>query len=98
MIVKLRREARFDLFEASRFYDRQSAGLGDYFLKCIFEDLERLEAYAGIHERCGNYLRILSNRFPYMICYHIVDETLHIVAILDCRQSHDTIRKRLNDQ
>ena len=39
MIVKLRREARLDLFEASRFYDRQGAGLGDYFLKCIFEDL-----------------------------------------------------------
>ena len=59
MFVKLRREARLDLFEASRFYDRQNDGLGDYFLKCIFEDLERLEAYVGIHERCGNYLRIL---------------------------------------
>ena len=60
MIVKLLHEARLDLFQASRFYDRQSNGLGDYFLKCIFEDLERLEAYAHIHERCGNYLRILS--------------------------------------
>ena len=98
MIVNLGLEARLDLFEASRFYDRQSAGLGDYFLNCVLEDLERLEGYAGIHERCGNYLRILSNRFPYMICYHIVDETVHIVAILNCRQSNDTIRKRLNDQ
>lgn len=46
MVVKLLRESRLDLFEASKFYDRQSHGLGDYFLKCIFEDLERLKAYA----------------------------------------------------
>jgi hypothetical protein len=98
MIVKLLREARIDLFEASRFYDRQSDGLGDYFVKCIFEDLERLETFAGIHESRGNYLRILSKRFPYMICYRIVVDTIHIVAILDCRQSPDAIEKRLNDQ
>ncbi len=98
MIVKLLREARLDLFEASRFYDRQSDGLGDYFLKCIFEDLERLESFAGIHERRGKYLRILSKRFPYMICYNIVNETIEVVAILDCRQSPDAIVNRLNDE
>lgn len=91
MVVKLLREARLDLFKASKFYDRQSDGLGDYFLKCIFEDLGRLEAFAGIHERQGSYLRILSKRFPFMICYHIVDEMIHVVAILDCRQSPDVI-------
>lgn len=97
MIVKLLREARLDLLAASTFYDRQRNGLGDYFLKCIFEDLERLESLAGIHERRGSYLRILSKRFPYMICYHIADEMIQVVAILDCRQSPDSIDRRLSD-
>jgi hypothetical protein len=97
MVVKLLREARLDLFAAARFYDQQSNGVGDYFLKCIFEDLDRLETLAGIHERRGSYFRILSKRFPYMICYHMVDEVIHVVAILDCRQSPSSIDRRLND-
>ncbi len=35
-------------FESPAWHDS-----GDYFVKCIFEDLERLEMFAGIHERRG---------------------------------------------
>ncbi len=59
MIVRLLLEARLDIFEASRFYDRQKDGFGDYFVSCIFQDIERLERFAGIHEKRGNYCRLI---------------------------------------
>ena len=43
MKVKLRPEARLDIFQASRFYDRQSDGWGDKFVESIYDDLERME-------------------------------------------------------
>lgn len=47
MQINLQLEARTDIYEASRFYDRQSDGLGDKFVESIFDDLERLERLAG---------------------------------------------------
>ena len=43
MRVELRVEARNDLVESSTFYDAQRDGLGDYFIDCLFSDLELLE-------------------------------------------------------
>ncbi len=68
MQISLRPEARIDIYDASRFYDRQSDGLGDKFIESIFCDLDRLERLAGIHSRRGRYFRILSQKFPYKIC------------------------------
>ena len=97
MIVRLLLEARLDILETSRFYDRQTDGLGDYFVKCIFEDFGRLERFAGIHERRGNYFRLISERFPYMICYQLTADEIQIVAVLDCRQDPRTIDRRLGN-
>ena len=95
MIVRLLLEARLDILEASRFYDRQNEGLGDYFVRCLIEDFERLERFAGIHERRGNYFRLISERFPFMICYQLTADEFQIVAVLDCRQDPGTIDRRL---
>jgi len=97
MIVKLLPEARLDLYEASRFYDRQKEGLGDHFIKSMFEDFERLENLAGIHEKYGNHFRILSERFPFMICYQIDDNLIRVVAVLDCRRDPQYNERRLSD-
>jgi hypothetical protein len=56
MVVELRVEARRDLLDGARFYERQREGLGAYFTDRLFEDLERLEGEAGIHETvCGSF-------------------------------------------
>ncbi len=39
MLVRLRPEARQVIYDASQFYDRQSAGLGDQFVKSILKIL-----------------------------------------------------------
>ena len=43
MIVELRDEARNDLVNGAAFYSEHSIGLDEYFLKCLREDLKKLE-------------------------------------------------------
>ena len=95
MNVELRVEARNDLVEASAFYDAQRDGLGDYFIDCLFSDLEKLESEAGIHETAYGLHRKLSERFPFAIYYRVADPVIDVVAILDCRRDPDAIGRRL---
>ena len=98
MKVKLRPEARLDIFQESRFYDRQSDGWGDKFVESIYDDLERLETLAGIHSKRGRYFRIFSRKFPYMICYDIQGEDILVVAVLSCRMLPESIGETLDDR
>jgi len=45
MIVDISSDAEEDLVEGYWFYDRQSLGLGDYFLSCLISDIESLAYY-----------------------------------------------------
>jgi hypothetical protein len=51
MIVEIREEARGDLHVGYRFYEEQAAGLGRYFLECIFADIDALRQFAGRQSR-----------------------------------------------
>jgi plasmid stabilization system protein ParE len=96
--IRLRPEARLDIYEASRFYDRQSDGLGDKFVESIFEDMERLSQFAGIHSKLGRYFRILSQKFPFMIYYYVNGEEIVVVAVLSCRMLPATINDTLDER
>ena len=95
MRVELRVEARNDLVEAAAFYDAQRDGLGDYFIGCLFSDLESLELQGGIHEIVHGLHRKLSARFPFAIYYRVTDTVLDVIAILDCRRDPDATAQRL---
>jgi hypothetical protein len=73
MNVELRVETQNDLVDASAFFDGQRDGLGDYFIDCLFSDLEKLETEAGIHEVAYGLHRKLSERFPFAIYYLVAD-------------------------
>ncbi len=95
MHVELRVEARHDLLEGAWFYEQQRDGLGDYFTDCLFEDLDRLEREAGIHEIVFSLHRKLSKRFPFAIYYKMEESVVDVVAILDCRRDPHAIAARL---
>jgi len=42
MIIEILEEAEQDLVKGFSFYERQSKGLGSYFLDSIFSDVESL--------------------------------------------------------
>ena len=87
--------ARDDLSDGFEFYERQQAGLGDYFLESLFSDIESLRLYAGIHPKWFGYHRLLSKRFPYAVYYDQERMMARVWAVLDCRRDPDAIRERL---
>jgi hypothetical protein len=87
--------AREDIANGFKFYEEQEAGVGNYFLECLFSDIDSLHLYAGIHRKNLGFHRFLSKRFPYAIYYSMEEETVFVWAILDCRQNPEKIRKKL---
>jgi hypothetical protein len=96
MIIKILNSASQDLMDGFSFYEKQSKGLGGYFLESLFSDIESLKAYAGIHSfHFNKYQRLLSKRFPFAVYYQVNSDTAFIYAVLDCRRNPAWIRKKL---
>ncbi len=47
MRIEILDEAQDDLLQGFHFYEGQEAGLGSYFLDCLFSDIDSLLLYAG---------------------------------------------------
>ncbi|MDF3823403.1 hypothetical protein P3G55_26225 [Leptospira sp. 96542] len=100
--VRIARSAEGDLLQGHAFYERQQAGIGDYFLDSLFADIDALQLYAGIHPkplkgRLQHLHRTFATRFPFAIYYEVRDEVAVVLAVLDCRQNPASITKRLSD-
>ena len=95
MKIEILEKAKEDLVSGYHFYEKQSPGLGAYFLDSLYSDIDSLLLYAGIHRVIFGSHRCLSLRFPFAIYYRIEDDTVRIRAVLDCRFNPDLIRKRL---
>jgi plasmid stabilization system protein ParE len=96
MTVRVLKIARADLTAGYWFYEQQEPGLGDYFLRRIYEDLELLGRSAGIHRKTASgFHKMIARRFPYAIFYRINGDTAEVLAILDGRRSPEWIRQQL---
>lgn len=95
MRVFVLEDALADLESGYRFYERQSDGLGMYFLDSLWSDIDSLCFFAGIHPVHFGYNRMLSRRFPFAIYYRIADDQALVRAVLDCRRNPAWIRNRL---
>lgn len=63
MRIELLDEAQDDLIQGFHFYEDREAGLGTYFLDCLFSDIDSLLVYAGIHQVIYGHRRCLSKCF-----------------------------------
>jgi len=96
MQIKIRDQAKDDLFFGFRFYEAQDVGLGDYFLDSLYADIDSLLIYAGIHRVVfGKYHRLLSEHFPFAVYYQIKGDTVYVHAVLDSRQNPQRTQGRL---
>jgi hypothetical protein len=93
--IKILDEAQDDLIQGFYFYEGREAGLGAYFLDCLFSDIDSLLLYGGIHQVVYGHRRCLSKRFPFAIYYSVEENIVHVHAVLDCRRNPLWIRKRL---
>lgn len=81
MKIRLLTSAFNDLADGRDFYERQSEGIGEYFLNSLFSDIDSLALYAGIHRQVFGFHRLLSKRFPYAIYYHVeMGDTAVVIA------------------
>jgi hypothetical protein len=96
--IKILDEAQDDLIQGFRFYEGREAGLGAYFLDCLFSDIDSLLLYGGIHQVVYGHRRCLSKRFPFAIYYSVDENIVHVHAVLDCRRNPLWIRKRLKGE
>lgn len=74
-----------DLRLGREFYDQQEAGVGTYFLECVFAEIESLRLYAGIHNKRFGFHKVLVSKFPYVIYYLIEKQVPVVYRVLDCR-------------
>ncbi len=96
MKIKILSSACQDLIDGYWFYEKQTEGLGTYFLDSLFSDIDSLIVNAGIHLlHFGKYHRMLSKRFPFAVYYRIENKTALVYGVLDCRRSPAWIKKKL---
>jgi len=95
MRVRILDPAEKDLENGYRFYEKQSPGLGSYFLDSLYSDIDSLAYFGGIHSVVFTFHRLLSKRFPFGVYYEIVEDMVLVTAVLDCRRNPNWIRERL---
>lgn len=88
-------EAAEDIEAARDFYNEIEHGVGDYFLRRIIEDIERLALLSGIHGLHFGFHRMLSEKFPFGIYYRETPDETQVFAILDLRREPTWIRAEL---
>ena len=75
--------AKIELIESIDYYESCQAGLGAAFAKEIFSSIQRIIRFPEAWTRLsGNSRRCLTNRFPFGIIYHVLDEEILIVAVM----------------
>ena len=80
-------EAEQDLAEAKVWYEKQREGLGDEFLLCLEESLDRIcriplaatEVFQGVR-------RVVVRRFPYGVFYRVEEDQIAVVAVYHSRR------------
>jgi plasmid stabilization system protein ParE len=93
--IRILQSAINDLHAGCLFYDRQGAGIGEYFLNSLFADIDSLVLYAGIHPQYFGLYRLLSKRFPYAVYYKIEEDFIIVYRVLDLCQNPHKVRQAL---
>lgn len=87
MTVSFHPLAEGELNEAARYYEHESAGLGDAFLsevrRCGDRIIENLEAGPVV---VGSIRRRLLNRFPYALLYVVRPGAVRVLAVMNLKR------------
>lgn len=98
MKIKVLTSAKADLKDGFLFYERQQAGLGQYFLSEVQANIDSLLFYAGIHfKQEQGFHRMFVSQFPFAIYYRVEGQLIKVYAVLDCRSDPKKIQSRCNN-
>jgi hypothetical protein len=78
MRIEILEAVKDDFSIGYEFYERQSSGLGSYFLDSVISDIDSLLLYAEIHPVVFGSHRCLASRFPFAIYYEVEGDVIRI--------------------
>ena len=77
-------EARRELFETIQYYESESPGLGEAFLRIVEDGIEQLLAFPeSAPVLRGRVRRKVLRRFPYSLLYSIRDGEIRVLAVMN---------------
>lgn len=94
-VLVFRQEIGKELKEIYTWYENQKLGLGDDFLSCVDQTLERIcqmpESYPIVYR---DIRRAIVRRFPYAVYYRIISSRIIVTAIFHGRRVPQSWQKR----
>ena len=79
--------AEEDLAEAKGWYESQREGLGEDFVLCVEEALDRIRRIPeGATEVFQGVRRVVVRRFPYGVFYSVDSDQIAVIAIYNSRR------------
>ena len=88
--------AEQEFYDAVRFYNSESEGLGFEFALEIKRTLERIVQYPfAWHPLSRNTRRCRADRFPYGIIYTVIEKQILVVAVMHLHKSPEHWYTRL---
>lgn len=92
---RLAQEAEQDIYEAYRWYEKETKGLGKKFLKALEKALENIVknplAYGIRHKEIRGFPL---KKFPYLLLYIINSSNIDVIAVFHTNKNPDTWQKR----
>lgn len=95
MKIEILTQAKEDLFDGYRFYERQEPGIGDYFLDSLSSDIDSLLLHHGYHRQFFGFHRMIARVFPFSIYYRIEGKVIFVDAVVDQRKDPASIKRLL---
>lgn len=93
--LTVRPEAEGDLAEGRDWYESQRQGLGVEFLDSVERVFDRIRTTPELHPaEFRNVRRAGAHRFPYVIYYRLLTESVEVLAVLHGSRSPRLWRSR----
>jgi hypothetical protein len=90
-------EALVDVNEGNRWYESQSIGLGEEFLRALDLAFHRITTDPERYPiRIDPFRRILLSRFPYAVYFETEIETIYVHYVFHCAQNPLKLKERFN--
>ena len=94
--VQVRRAAELDIAEAQVWYESQQSGLGRDLRSEVSRIFDRLAETPLIYQRVHHDVRrAIVNRFPYLIWYRVIDDTVVVLACTHAGRNPKYVKSRL---
>jgi len=99
--IRFRSEARRELNEAIRYYNKERRGLGTRFLKVAEQAFDRIQetpSTGGPWDRATRLLSLMPRRFPYGIIFKEYDTEILIFSVYHLHRRGDDWYDRLESE